>query len=106
MDELTLDEAMEELSSAEDFLDFFGVTYEPAVVQVNRLHILQRFHDYIAHNPPADETDEAALRAHYRRFLELAYKDFVTSNAVQEKVFAVFRKAAGEAFVSLDAIKR
>ncbi len=47
MDELTLDEAMEDMESAEDFLNYFGVAYEPSVVHVNRLHILQRFHNYI-----------------------------------------------------------
>jgi len=43
-----LDEELAELSSAEDFLEFFGVEYDPSVVHVNRLHILQRFHDYLA----------------------------------------------------------
>ena len=47
-DTLTLAEAMEDLVSAEDFLDYFAVPYDPAVVHVNRLHILQRFHDYLA----------------------------------------------------------
>jgi hypothetical protein len=45
-DTLTLAEAMEDLVSAEDFLDYFEVPYVPSVVHVNRLHILQRFHDY------------------------------------------------------------
>jgi nitrogenase-stabilizing/protective protein len=47
MDELTLDEAMEELVSAEDFLNYFGIEYDPSVVHVNRLHILQRYHNYL-----------------------------------------------------------
>ena len=38
---------MEELESAEDFLQYFELEYEPSVVHVNRLHILQRFHDYL-----------------------------------------------------------
>lgn len=42
-----LDEALEELVSAEDFLNFFGVPFVPSVVQVNRLHIMQRYHDYL-----------------------------------------------------------
>ena len=105
MDDLTLDEAMEELCAAEDFLDFFGVPYDAAVVHVNRLHILQRYHDYLAHNACAD-TDEPARCAHYRRFLELAYTDFTQSDAVTEKVFAVFRKASGTAFVPLGSIQR
>ncbi|NMG65431.1 nitrogen fixation protein NifW [Azoarcus indigens] len=105
MDELTLDEAMEELSSAEDFLNYFGVDYDPAVVHVNRLHILQRFHDYLAHNAP-EADDEDTVRAHNKRFLELAYQDFTVSDAVTEKVFAVFKKASGTAFVSLGDVKR
>ena len=30
------------LSSANEFLEFFGVEYDEAVVHVNRLHILKR----------------------------------------------------------------
>lgn len=103
-DTLTLAEAMEELVSAEDFLDYFEVPYEPSVVHVNRLHILQRFHDYLKHNPA--EGDEATRREHHRRFLEMAYRDFTVSDAVTEKVFAVFKKASGTAFVSLDSVQR
>lgn len=104
MNELTLDEAMEELSSAEDFLEYFGVPFEPAVVQVNRLHILQRFHDYLTNNPC--EGDDAIRHAHNRRFLELAYRDFTTSDALTERVFSVLKKASGTAFVPLTAITR
>ncbi|MDR3394094.1 MAG: nitrogenase-stabilizing/protective protein NifW [Parasulfuritortus sp.] len=89
MDELTLDEAMEELESAEDFLGYFGIAYEPAVVHVNRLHILQRFHNYIAKagQLPADE---GARRSAYTALLAKAYEDFVQSDALTEKVFKVF----------------
>lgn len=104
MDELSLDEAMDELVAAEDFLDYFGVTYEPAVVHVNRLHILQRYHDYLAHNPATGDDD--ARRAHHHRFLDMAYRDFTVSDALTEKVFSVFRKASGTAFVPLGAIER
>jgi nitrogenase-stabilizing/protective protein len=89
MDELTLDEAMEDLSSAEEFLDFFAISYEPSVVQVNRLHILQRFHDYIS---TAGELapDEDERRAQYTGLLQQAYQDFLESDALTEKVFKVF----------------
>ena len=105
MEDLSLEEALEELSTAEDFLDYFGIAYDPAVVHVNRLHILQRYHDYLANNP-APQGDDDAARAHYQRFLELAYRDFTVSDAVTEKVFAVFRKASGTAFVPLSSIQR
>ena len=41
MDDLT--QRLAKLSSAEDFLEFFTLPYEQAVVNVNRLHILNRF---------------------------------------------------------------
>lgn len=104
MDDLTLDEALEELSSAEDFLDYFAVAYDPAVVHVNRLHILQRFHDYIARagELPADED---ARRHHYAGLLSRAYQDFVQSDALTEKVFKVFHMHEPQtAFVPLAEI--
>lgn len=89
MDELTLDEALEELSTAEDFLEYFGIEYEPAVVQVNRLHILQRYHNYLARAGALPEV-EAARRVVYATLLQQAYRDFVQSDALTEKVFKVF----------------
>ena len=90
MEQLDLQDALNELSSAEEFLDYFGIPYDAAVVQVNRLHILQRFHDYIEREPAADGDGEAQRRAHYRERLERAYQDFVVSDARTEKVFRVF----------------
>ncbi|MEW7981561.1 MAG: nitrogenase-stabilizing/protective protein NifW [Candidatus Sedimenticola endophacoides] len=81
---------MEELVSAEDFLDYFGISYDPAIVHVNRLHILQRFHDYLDKEPALPE-DDAAKRATYTRHLTTAYQNFVNSDALTEKVFKVFR---------------
>lgn len=81
---------LEELSSAEDFLEYFQVSYEPAVVHVNRLHILQRFHDYIGRieHMPLDDREKYKV---YNELLKTAYNDFVKSDAVTEKVFKVFR---------------
>lgn len=108
---LTLEEAMEELVSAEDFLDYFEVPYEPAVVHVNRLHILQRFHDYLAKQAPNLPPEEDQQRGIYRLWLERAYQDFVVSNSIKEKVFAVFQNQAQpdggfSSFVSLDKVFR
>ncbi|MCK9282690.1 MAG: nitrogenase-stabilizing/protective protein NifW [Rhodocyclaceae bacterium] len=87
---------LEELASAEDFLDYFEVPYQPSVVQVNRLHILQRFHDYLAKQEAGKAPDYAA----YRRWLVMAYEDFVKSDALTERVFTVLQKAAGTSFQS------
>jgi nitrogenase-stabilizing/protective protein len=89
MDDLTLDEATEDLVSAEDFLEYFGIEFVPAIVQVNRLHILQRYHDYLGRAGTLPEV-EAARRVVYETLLRQAYQDFVKSDALTEKVFKVF----------------
>jgi nitrogenase-stabilizing/protective protein len=88
-EELEMD--MEELCSAEDFLDYFQIPYEPSIVQVNRLHILQRYHDYLEMTKDDLPQEESALRAYYTEWLQKAYGDFVNSDARTEKVFKVFR---------------
>lgn len=90
MSESDLELDLDELSSAEDFLDYFEIPYDAKVVHVNRLHILQRFHDYLAKLDPMPE-DEGAQRAIYSEWLARAYADFVDSDAQTEKVFKVFR---------------
>ena len=85
--ELEMD--MDELQSAEDFLEYFSIEYDQKVVHVNRLHILQRFHDYI-NQVEVLPSDEAELRILYRNLLQKAYEDFVRSDAITEKVFKVF----------------
>ncbi len=103
MDTLTLDEALEELESAEDFLNYFGIEYEPAVVHVNRLHILQRFHNYLGKATLPDV--ETARRMLYATLLQQAYQDFVKSDAQTEKVFKVFHMHEPQVkFVPISAI--
>ncbi len=90
MNESELELDMDELSSAEDFLEYFEVPYDPAVVHVNRLHILQRFHDYLEQLGDLPEQEDAQ-HVVYADWLSRAYGDFVDSNAQTEKVFKVFR---------------
>lgn len=105
-DSPTFLEDLEELCSAEDFLDYFGIAYDPKVVQVNRLHILQRFHDYLARATGPGDQPRPAI---YKQWLEKAYQDFVHSDALTEKVFRVFHTVANPqggstAFVPLDKV--
>ncbi|HYD32151.1 MAG TPA: nitrogenase-stabilizing/protective protein NifW [Azospirillaceae bacterium] len=98
---------LDDLESAEDFLRYFGIPYDPRVVHVNRLHILQRLRDYLDKEDGLDALAEDARRARYKALLELAYGDFVTSNAITEKVFKVHKeqaKAQEGRFVSLDSL--
>ena len=96
----TFEDDLAELVSAEEFLDYFEITFDNRVVQVNRLHILQRFHDYLAKQEAGKVPDYIA----YRHWLARAYADFVGSSAQAEKVFAVFQKAAGSSFVPLSSL--
>lgn len=98
-------EEMEELESAEDFLQYFQLDYDQTVVHVNRLHILQRFHNYLQQGADSMPEDEAALRAIYKRLLLQAYQDFVVSDAQTEKVFKVFHMGEQNSFVALTDIK-
>ncbi len=97
-------QALGKLSSAEEFLEFFGVQYEQRVVNVNRLHILKRFNQYLAQRAFSG-MDDAGIRAEYRALLERAYNDFVASDAATEKVFKVFQEASGIKTFSLDSLR-
>ncbi|HEY6896283.1 MAG TPA: nitrogenase-stabilizing/protective protein NifW [Rhodocyclaceae bacterium] len=101
-EDLDLASDLEDLVSAEDFLNYFDVPYDPQVVHVNRLHILQRFHDYLS-KQAAGQAPEFET---YKAWLARAYEDFVNSNSLNERVFAVLQKAAGTSFVSLDQVQR
>jgi len=103
---MSLDEELEELESAEDFLQYFNLPYDQTVVHVNRLHILQRFHNYLKQGEDSIPDDETAKRAVYSKLLMQAYQDFVESDAQTEKVFKVFHMSEPQtAFVALTDIK-
>ncbi|MBV5297589.1 MAG: nitrogenase stabilizing/protective protein NifW [Rhodoferax sp.] len=93
------------LSSAEDFLHYFGVPFDQQVINVSRLHILKRFFQYLRQQNLMEQTDELGLFIQYREQLVKAYADFVTSTPAQEKVFKVFQDVDGRQHVTLDSLK-
>ncbi len=98
---------LDDLETAEDFLRFFQVTYDQRVVNVNRLHILQRFHDYLSADTGMEGLDDEGTAARYRVHLDRAYQDFVLSSAITEKTFKVHKDEArkmADRFVSLDSL--
>jgi len=106
---LTLDEALDGYARIAEATELRAVPFEPSVVHVNRLHILQRFHDYMAKQAPNLPPDEEQQRGIYRLWLQRAYQDFVESNSITEKVFAVFQNQAKpdggfSSFVSLEKV--
>ena len=99
------EEDLQELSAAEEFLDYFDLEYDQTTVHVNRLHILQRYHNYIEQSAEMMPEDEAPRREVYKRLLERAYNDFVESDALTEKVFKVFHMHEPQStFVPLDQV--
>ena len=99
-------ERLKPLSSAEDFLQFFGVPFDPVVVNVSRLHILKRFFQYLQQEKSLQSTDEVWLFSAYRSLLARAYADFVQSTPAQEKVFKVLQDTHGKQHVALESVRR
>ncbi|MDO8828070.1 nitrogenase-stabilizing/protective protein NifW [Methylophaga sp.] len=103
---MSFEDDLEDLESAEDFLNYFKLDYDQHIVHVNRLHILQRFHDYLSQSADAIPDDEELQKAIYTKLLLQAYNDFVTSDAQTEKVFKVFKMGEPQtAFVALEDIQ-
>ena len=82
-----------ELSSAEDFFEFLDVDYDRTVLNVCRLHIMQRMGEYIRQDDLAGMRDDE-VRAVARRHLARAYGDFVASSPAEEKVFKILAASA------------
>jgi len=93
------------LSSANEFLDFFGIPYDETVVNVNRLHILKRFYQYLHKTDGLAGLDDVGMFTRYRELLVRAYQDFTNSNAATEKVFKVFQDAGGQQHVSVNKLR-
>ena len=105
---------LEKLSSAEDFFAYLKVDYDPAHLQVARLHILRRMGIYLAAKDFSGAGDES-LFIGAREALLKAYGDFIESSPLDERVFKVLKdrdpnraapqaEAAPKAFVPLDQL--
>ena len=99
------EEDMEDLVSAEDFLEYFAIPFDQSVVHVNRLHILQRFHNYLSAESTMNELETSERYMRHKLLLAKAYLDFVESDAQTEKVFKVFHMhEPQEVFISVDQL--
>jgi nitrogenase-stabilizing/protective protein len=80
-----------QLVNAEEYLEFFGLSYDPQFVNVNRLHILQKFSTLIKTiNAESSDLSESEQLERYKVALEQAYSTFTTSSPLDEKLFKVF----------------
>ncbi len=96
---------LRQLSSAEDFFHFFGLPFDERVLQVNRLHILKRFYQYLHRADDLTGLGDVDLFRRYRELLGQAYQDFVASSALREKVFKVFQDTDGTQHVQLSSLR-
>ncbi|KGF73791.1 nitrogenase stabilizing/protective protein [Neosynechococcus sphagnicola sy1] len=81
----------QQLVNAEEYLEFFELPYDPQFVNVNRLHILQKFSSFIKTiNLEDTDLSEPEKLKRYRAALEQAYNTFTTSSPLSEKLFKVF----------------
>ncbi|MDR3526108.1 MAG: nitrogenase-stabilizing/protective protein NifW [Rhizomicrobium sp.] len=98
------DEDLAGLSSAEEFLDYFGLAFDTQVIAASRLHILKQFHDNLAEVEGLETLQDEAKRAVYREQLTRAYQRFITGTALTERVFPRLVQAKG-AFVALSSLR-
>jgi nitrogenase-stabilizing/protective protein len=102
----TLAEELGSLESAEAFMEYFDLAYDARTLNVNRLHILKRFNQYLARAGGIDAFEPGLARERCRTLLAAAYRDFVASSGIDQKVFRVFQRAQGEQRVHLSDIAR
>ncbi|MBB4276615.1 nitrogenase stabilizing/protective protein NifW [Rhizobium mongolense] len=102
-------ERLKGLSAAEDFFAVLGVSYDPKVLDVSRLHIMKRMGQYLAAEDFSDLPDQV-IAARARTMLERAYDDFATSSPLTHRIFKVLRDhdpdkpaTPGRTFVPLDS---
>ncbi len=82
-----------QITDAEQYFEFFELPYDPQIVNVNRLHILRKFSQHIESIDAAStSTTEVERLEEYRSALQQAYDVFLSSSALQQKLFKVFNQ--------------
>jgi nitrogenase-stabilizing/protective protein len=83
---------LRELSAAEEFFALLEVPYDPARVNVARLHILRRMGQYLANEDFAG-IEDVEIRRVCAGHLAQAYEDFIRSAPIDQRVFKVLKEA-------------
>lgn len=104
MDRDDLFKQFEKLVNAEDYLGFFGISYDPQVVHVNRLHILKKFallREEI--DRKKGHQNPEGLLSLYKEAMQRAYETFLASTAPEQRLFKVFQQPPpGLVMIKLD----
>lgn len=82
-----------QLVDAEEYFEFFQLPYDQKVVNINRLHILKKFSEYMKEidDNYTDLSSSDRLNK-YREALEKAYQVFLESTPQEQKLFKVFNE--------------
>ncbi|NJL49431.1 MAG: nitrogenase-stabilizing/protective protein NifW [Leptolyngbyaceae cyanobacterium SM2_5_2] len=87
----TKTQAFNQITQAEDYFAFFNLPYDAQFLNVNRLHILQKFSRMVREKGAiAPDLDDEVTFNRYREFLQEAYSLFQTSSPQEQKLFKVF----------------
>lgn len=88
----TLDD-FNKITDAEDYFEFFQLAYDRNFVNVNRLHILKKFSQFIDEiNTNYSELGEDEKLQKYRDALIQAYEVFLSKTPLETKLFKVFNE--------------
>ncbi len=81
------------LTTAEEYLEYFQIDYDPNFVNINRLHILKKFSELIEQiNLVFPELTEVEKLDKYGEALLQAYQVFLTNSPLKTKLFKVFQQ--------------
>ncbi len=103
-------EDLQQLSSAEEFFRYLEVPFEPAVLNVSRLHIMRLLGNLLREESVGDESaEDAVVRQRIREHLQCAYEQLESEGPLSKRLFKVHQDAVrpaspGQAFVSLSTI--
>jgi nitrogenase-stabilizing/protective protein len=89
---LTLED-FKKITVTEEYFEFFNLPYDRKLVNVNRLHILKQFSQFMSDidsNYP--DLQEAEKLNKYRDALLKAYEVFLSKSPLETKLFKVFHE--------------
>jgi nitrogenase-stabilizing/protective protein len=84
-------EEFKKLTDAEEYFKFFELEYDPKLVNVNRLHILKKFSQFISEIDSNSELTNEEKLNQYSLALQQAYQTFLESSPQEQKLFKVFK---------------
>ena len=83
---------IDELETAEEFLEYFDVPFEADQVRVSRLHIMHQFHTRLQRMSFSVELPEADRMALARQLLEESYHQFEDQDVRRHSSLQVYQR--------------